>query len=257
MSNFILVHGSWHGAWCWHKVVPRLRALGHYVDAIDLPGHGRDRTAPSEISLDSYTDRIAEAIDRAPGPVVVVAHSRGGIPASQVAEQRHDKIEQLVYLAAYLLGNGETVLDHAVHDSGSLVVPNLVFDDARHWDMLKSEAFEPALYADCSADDVTLGHLLLTPEPAVPSRTPISITEERYGSIPRAYIELLQDKAVTPMLQRRMQAQTPCADVRSIDASHSAYFSAADELTGHLVEIAASARRDRAATPAAGTPHTG
>lgn len=239
MSNFVLVHGSWHGAWCWYKVVARLRALGHHVDAVDLPGHGRDRTAPSEITLDSYTERVAEAIDRAPGPVVLVAHSRGGIPASQVAEQRCDRIGRLVYLAAYLLADGETVLDHAVHDSDSLVLPNLVFDEAGTWDMLRSEAFEAALYADCSADDLALAHLLLTPEPAVPSRTPIAITQERYGSVPRVYIELLQDRAVSLMLQRRMQAQMPCTDVRSIDAGHSAYFSAPDELTGHLVEIAA------------------
>ena len=44
MAHFILVHGAWHGAWCWYKVVPLLRAAGHRVDAINLPGHGIDRT---------------------------------------------------------------------------------------------------------------------------------------------------------------------------------------------------------------------
>lgn len=238
MSSFVLVHGSWHGAWCWYKIVPRLRALGHHVEAIDLPGHGRDRSAFAEVTLDSYTDSIAAALDRAPGPSIVVAHSRGGIPASQVAEQRPERIVRLVYLAAYLQADGETVLDHAIHDSDSLVLPSLSFDPGGRWDMLAAEAFVPALYADCPPEDVALGQLLLTPEPAAPSRTPIRITDERYGTVPRTYIELLEDRAVSPALQRRMHAAMPCDEVRAIEAGHSAYFSKPDELTAHLDEIA-------------------
>lgn len=244
MSNFVLVHGSWHGAWCWYKIVPRLRALGHWVEAVDLPAHGRDHTDPATITLDSYVDAIAAAILRAPGPVIVVAHSRGGIPASQAAELLHNRLEHVVYLAAYLLANGETVLDHAVHDAESLVLPSLSFDPAGHWDMLNSDAFEPALYADCSADDIALAHALLVREPALPSRTPITITDDRYGTIPRTYIELLEDRAVTPTLQKRMHTAIPC-DIRSINASHSAYFSKPDELTAHLNEIAQAPRPNR------------
>lgn len=230
MSNFVLVHGSWHGAWCWYRIVPRLRALGHRVEAIDLPGHGRNWTDAADVTLDGYANSLGEVIDRASGPVVVVAHSRGGIPTSQAAELRHEQVERLVYLAAYLLADGETVLDHAPYDSDSLVLPNLDFDPEGNWDMLKSEAFEPALYADCPPEDVALAQLLLTPEPALPSRTPISTSKERYGTIPRTYIELLEDRAVSPMLQRRMHEALPCEEVRSIKASHSSYFSTPDGL---------------------------
>jgi pimeloyl-ACP methyl ester carboxylesterase len=240
VSNFVLVHGSWHGAWCWYKVVPRLRALGHHAEAVELPGHGRDWTPAAEITLDSYVDRIADAIERAPGPVVVVAHSRGGIPTAQVAERCCERIERTIYLAAYLLADRETVLDHAPHDTDSLVLPNLSFDPDGHWDMLDSDAFEPALYADCPPEDVALGHLLLTPEPAQPSRTPVSLSAARYGSVPRTYIELLEDRAVSPMLQRRMYEATPCEEVRSIRASHSAYFSRPGELVEHLDHVASA-----------------
>lgn len=244
MSNFVLVHGSWHGAWCWYKIVPRLRALGHYVEAVDLPGHGRDRTDPAAVTLDTYADAIGAAIVRAPGPVTLVAHSRGGVPTSQAAERHHARIEHLVYLAAYLLADGETVLDHAVHDSESLVLPNLSFDPNGHWDMLNSEAYEPALYADCGSEDIALAHSLLIPEPALPSRTPLKLSEDRYGAIPRTYLELLEDRAVTPALQKRMHAAVPC-EVRSIEASHSAYFSKPDELTRHLNEIAQAPHPER------------
>lgn len=245
MSSFVLVHGSWHGAWCWYKIVPRLRALGHEVEAIDLPGHGRDRSAFAEITLESYTDSLAAALERASAPAIVVAHSRGGIPASQVAERLPERVERIVYLAAYLQADGETVLDHAIHDTDSLVLPNLSFDPDGRWDMLAAEAFVPALYADCPPEDVALGQLLLTPEPAAPSRTPIRITSGRYGSVPRTYIELLEDRAVSLSLQRRMHAAMPCDEVRAIAAGHSAYFSRPDELTAHLDEIAGACRPAR------------
>jgi pimeloyl-ACP methyl ester carboxylesterase len=239
MSSFVLVHGSWHGAWCWYKVEPRLRALGHQVEAIDLPGHGRDRRAAlGAIGLDDYVAAIGDAIERAEEPVVLVAHSRGGMAASQAAERFHDRVGRLVYLAAYLLADGETVLDHAPLDDESLVLPRLYFAPDGSWDMLQAEAFEPALYADCAPEDVALAHALLTPEPSLPSRTPVSLSDDRYGSIPRAYIELLDDRAVSLALQRRMHAAMPCEEVRSIGASHSAYFSAPDELTGQLDALA-------------------
>jgi pimeloyl-ACP methyl ester carboxylesterase len=58
MSTFVLVHGAWHGAWCWYKVVPRLRQAGHEVIAPDLPSLGRDRTPIAEVSLDRWADSI-------------------------------------------------------------------------------------------------------------------------------------------------------------------------------------------------------
>jgi pimeloyl-ACP methyl ester carboxylesterase len=237
MSNFVLVHGSWHGAWCWFKVVPRLRALGHRVEAVDLSGHGRDRADLAAVTLDDYVASIGEAIERIGEPVIVVAHSRGGIAASQAAERFHDQVERVVYLAAYLLADGETVLDHVPHDHDSLVVPQLYFAPDGSWDMLRAEAFEPALYADCSPEDVELAHRLLTPEPSLPSRTPLALSDERYGSVPRAYVELLDDRAVSLALQRRMQAAMPCEDVVAIESSHSAYFSRPDELAGRLDEL--------------------
>jgi len=242
MTNFVLIHGSWHGAWCWFKVVPRLRAAGHYVDVVELPGHGRDHTPAHDVTIDSYVEAIHAAIDRAPGPVVLVAHSRGGLAATQAAEGRSERVAGLVYLAAYLLRDGESVLDLAQHDTDSLVLPNLDFDPEGHWDMLREEVFDDALYADCDADDIALAHALLMPEPFAPSKARMRITEERYGGIPRAYIRLTRDRAVSPALQDRMLAALPCYAVRSIEASHSAYFSRPDELAGHLQELAALMR---------------
>jgi pimeloyl-ACP methyl ester carboxylesterase len=242
MSTYLLLHGSWHAAWCWYKVVPRLEAAGHTVIAIDLPGHGGDRTPPHAITLRTYTDAVCRVLDAAPEPVVVVAHSRGGMVLSQAAEYRPDKIRVAVYPAAFLIGSGERVIDYAVTDADSMILPNVDVNECERWDMLKREAFREALYADCSDDDVALCNLLLAPEPNAATFTPLELSRKRYGRVPRVYIELLADRAVSPALQRRMYGSLPCRQVLSIEASHSAYFSRPDELTEKILVAGGNGR---------------
>lgn len=235
MSTYLLIHGSWHGAWCWYKVIPRLEAAGHTAIAIDMPGRGADRRPLAEVSMDDYVAAIVRELDRSEEPVVLVGHSRGGIAISQAAEARPHKVSRLVYLAAFLIPGGETILPLALSDSDSLVLPSLDLNQAEGWDMLRSEAFREALYADCSEDDVALAHALLSPEPIGPTNTPLVLTDESFGRIPRSYICLARDCAVSPALQRRMLERMPCERVLSLDASHSAYFSQPDELTTAIV----------------------
>lgn len=237
MSTFVLVHGSWHGAWCWHKVVPLLQQAGHRAIALDLPGHGRDWTPARDISMQSYVDAVTKVLDAQAEPVILVGHSRGGIVISQTAEQRPEKIRTLVYLAAFLIPNGEAMLPTALSDTESLIVSNLVVDEAQGHHMLKEEAFAQALYADCPAQDLALARALLTPEPNAPVGTPLQLSDERYGRIPRIYIETRQDKGVTPGLQNRMYTSTPCQRIISMDTGHSPFLAAPEKLVSHLISL--------------------
>ncbi|MGE0484447.1 MAG: alpha/beta fold hydrolase [Gammaproteobacteria bacterium] len=238
MARIVLIHGSWHGAWCWYKVKPRLEALGHTVAAPDLPGHGRDWRAPAGITLDDYVACAAQALGDDPEPATVVAHSRGGLVLSALAEAMPERVANAVYLAAVLLQDGETVFDIAAHAADSLIFPAMFRADDGSWDMLREDAYDAALYADCSAEDRALAHLLLTPEPLAPSCVPTRTTAERFGRVRRVYVELTEDRAVPPGWQRFMHGRVPCAEVRQIAASHSAYFSRADELARHIDAIA-------------------
>jgi pimeloyl-ACP methyl ester carboxylesterase len=238
MATFVLVHGSWHGAWCWHKIVPRLRSAGHTVLAPDLPGHGKDWRLHKSVTLQDYVRRIGDTLSLTDERVVLVAHSRGGVVASEAAEAWPDRIAKLVYLAAFLLPSGQRVLEYGQRDADSLVPPNLEVRADEGWDMLRRSAFHPALYHDCADEDVALCEALLTPEPIQPTLTRLQLSEERYGSVARCYIELTQDRAVSPALQRSMRDAMPCERVISLDAGHSAYFSKPDELAAHLASLA-------------------
>ncbi len=90
MSTYVLVHGSFVGAWVWEKVVPLLRSDCHEVEAPDMPGRGEDKTPVPEISLGSYTDCVCRVLDSHAEPVILVGHSSGAAVISQAAEYRPD-----------------------------------------------------------------------------------------------------------------------------------------------------------------------
>ncbi|MEQ1684195.1 MAG: alpha/beta fold hydrolase [Burkholderiaceae bacterium] len=237
--NIVLLHGSWHGAWCWHKVAPLLRTQGHRVHTPDLPAHGRQwRVARGRTTLGDMAEHVCALLDSLDAPALLVAHSRGGVVASTVAEMRPHRLLGTVYLAAYMLRHGERVSDFFRQDAGSLVRPNLRISKATLTDSLAEEAQRAALYEDCCDADVELARSLLTPEPSLPALTRLRLSAARYGSVPRHYIELTNDRAVTPALQRRMIDASPCASVSSIDASHSAYFSRPQQVAEHLHAMA-------------------
>jgi pimeloyl-ACP methyl ester carboxylesterase len=237
MSTYVLVHGSWHGAWCWYKVIPLLEQSGHAAIALDLPGHGRDWTAARDVSMQSYVNKVCAVLDTLAEPVILVGHSRGGIVISQTAEHRPEKIRTLVYLAAYLIPNGEAMLPTALGDTESLIASNLLVNEAEGYHMLRQEAYKAALYADCSPEDVALATSLLTPEPNAPVATPMNLSDRNFGRVPRVYIETLRDKGVTPSLQRKMYTATLCQKVISMETSHSPFLSAPKDLVSDLISL--------------------
>jgi hypothetical protein len=142
-----------------------------------------------------------------------------------------------VYLAAFLIPNGETLMTTAHSDPDSLINSNTVVNQEQGSTMLKAEAFRDALYGDCSQEDIVLATALLTPEPIAPSATPLSLSEEQFGRIPRVYIETLQDKGVTPALQKKMYTVTTCQHIISMDTSHSPFLSQPQQLASHLTSF--------------------
>lgn len=237
MSIYILIHGSWHGGWCWNKVVPLLQEKGHVVIAPDLPGHGNDKTPVPKMTLKAYSDRVCEILDGQSKQVILVGHSMGGVVVTQTAESRPDKIEKLVYLAGFLPRNGQSLLELAKTDTESLVLPNLIIDEANglHW--IREEAVKDVLYHDCSNEDLARAKSLMVKEPLAPVNTPVSTTQGNFGRVHRVYVECLRDRTISPSLQREMYTAVPCRKVISMETSHSPFFSAPEKLAAHLTSL--------------------
>jgi len=240
MKTFILIHGSWHSSWNWHKVIPILTKHGHHAIAIDLPGMGRDKTPITEVRMHSTVDKICRLIDSIEGKVILVGHSKNGIMISQAAEYRPDKIEKLVYLAAYLIPNGKTQREYSIQDTHGVLKPYVTQHPELNTHTLQPEIYKEGLYADCDDSITELAKLLLSHEPVESGITALSLTEENYGRVPKVYIECTEDKAVTPFIQRKMYSETPCEKVYSLPTSHSPFFSKPKELSDIFCEIALS-----------------
>ena len=207
------------------------------MTAPDLPSLGIDRTPIAQISLDIWTDSICQLLDTQEEPVILVGHSRGGILISQAAERRPEKVKTLVYLAAFLLRHGESLLQVAREDGGSMVLPNLVMADDQSCATVRKAALKEVFYGGCSEEDIALARLLLAPEAIAPLATSISISDRNFGRVSRVYIECLQDKAIPPALQKKMYTALPCQKVMSMDTDHSPFFSAPEALVTHLLSV--------------------
>lgn len=238
MSIYLLIHGAWHGGWCWHKVVPLLEAKGHKVLAPDLPGHGEDKTPTDAVTLKSYVDAICEVAGAQTQPVILVGHSMGGIAITQAAENCPDSVSTVVYLCAYLPRNGDSLATWASQDRESMANRSTIERRSEGSVAFKADSVREAFYSRCNDGDFAFAQSRLVEQATEPFRTPVVTTSERWGRIPRYYIECARDKAITLRCQREMQSHSQCRHTFSIDTDHSPFLSAPEELAAILLQIA-------------------
>lgn len=237
---FVLVHGSWHGAWTWNEMTPLLAAAGYASIAIDLPGAGTrtrfpesflkrplDKAAfaaePSPVAGITQADRTAAAVAAVNhaaglgnGKVVIVGHSWGGLTISHVAEAVPDKLHALVYLTAFLLPDGMSggaMLGDPTFGTGQ-VGPLFMADpattgalriDPRSQDPDYVAKAKEAFYHDVSDGHfAAIANLLHCDEVASTAGVPMAISAAKYGKVARHYIHLADDKAIPAQAQDRM-----------------------------------------------------
>lgn len=226
----VLVHGAWHGAWCWDLVVDQLRAQDVPVVAPDLPGHG-ESTEPLT-DLHGHGDAVRATLDAITGPVVLVGHSYGGAAITDAGT--HPAVRHLVYLTAFCLDAHESIIanDLAGGEHAELATAiefgadgTITVDPARAGDIF---------YADCDPAAVPGYVARLVPEGADGfSQTPRSVA---WRERPSTYVVCTEDRALTPELQRNLAAR--CTSIEEWPTSHSPFFSRPDLVTDLLARLA-------------------
>lgn len=235
MSTFVLVHGAWHGAWCWYKVVAALEARGHRAIAPDLPGHGRDRTPMEKCNLGLYVSTVVAVIEAEEEPVVLVGHSLGGLTVTQVAERVPERVRSVVYLTALLAPDGQSGADLNLMTEDN---PAMQYIEPGELAMtFRADGLRETFYHQCPDEDVALATLSASPEPNVILEAPMRTTELNYGRVPRVYIECTEDQAIPIAKQREWYGVVPCQRVITMETDHSPFFSAPADLVAHLESI--------------------
>ncbi|WP_353200631.1 alpha/beta fold hydrolase [Sandarakinorhabdus sp.] len=245
MASFVLVHGSWHGGWCFDAVKALLEAEGHEVIAPDLPGMGGDEAALRGVTLQGWAEFVADLCGAAQQkPVVLAGHSRGGIVISQAAETAAGVIDALVYICAMMLPDGMSRADFKQMEG-----PNPAFDaiitpvhQGAGTEVDRTRA--GAVFAQLSPPEAVAAAMArIVAEPHKPRSTPLRLTPEGFGRIPRTYVECTEDQTIPLASQRKMQQLVPGAAVVTLRADHSPYLSSPQALAGALMAAARSVSR--------------
>jgi pimeloyl-ACP methyl ester carboxylesterase len=248
MSDFdpvILIHGAWQGSWAWARFTPYLDAAGFIARAIDLPGNGVDGTDPAAVTFEQWLDHLYGVVSAFDRPVSLVAHSGGGLLATAFAERWPAQVSRLVYVAGMMLPGGqsfEEIVNSVIpeHPEAAGIWPHLEWSEDRRVSRVPAKAAIAHFLQDCSAGDAAAAAAKLTPqgEGGRAVRSPASA--ERYGKIPRLYVEALDDRSVIPAVQRAMQALAPGALVVSLPTGHAPQFSAPERLAQAIIPFLGS-----------------
>lgn len=203
-ATVVLVHGAWHGAWCWDRVVPGLRDAGVDAIAIDLPGHGRDSGPFRDLHGDASA--VTAALDTARSPAVLVGHSYGGAVITEAGV--HDAVAHLVYLCAFAITTGESCASAGIEEPDTAAISHAGRPDfgqalVRHDGdtvTLTPEGAALCLYnaSDPATVDWAVSRLGAHPFTAL-TQTP---TVAAWETKPSTYVVCTDDLAVHPDLQR-------------------------------------------------------
>ncbi len=236
-APIVLVHGAWQDGSTWSQVQQELEASGRTVSAVTLPG--RDGEDAGTQTLEGYRDAVIAAVETYDEPVILVGHSFGGMTISAVAEAIPNQIASLVYLAAYLPSDGDSLLSLAKEDHISALAEegNLSFSDDRAVASVATERFAELFCPDCRDTNIEAVTASALGEPARPLAEPISLTDENFGTVPKVYILTAQDIVVGPQLQVLMLGHTPVDQIFVLDTGHAPYVTATAELAGLLDQL--------------------
>jgi len=224
MSVYILLHGAWHGAWCWEKVIPLLQQAGHTVIAPDLPGHGQDTTVRSLITQATYVQSVGAILVDLPEKVIVVGHSGAGCLISQLGEYYADNIKKLVYLSAFIPRPQESVCSLLSEQKPTAFSQKMVMNIQEN-----AIYFPFGLWRrfGCQRLDKAHGEAIasrLCVEPLAPWQTPLQIISGGYEKLPKMVITCRFDR-VLPLVTQKAFAQKIMAPIYSLDSDHSPFYS--------------------------------
>lgn len=223
-STFVLVHGAWHGGWCWSRVAARLQAEGHTVHAPTLTGVGeRSHLAGPSVNLSTHVaDVVGEVEWKDLGDIVLCGHSYGGMVISGAAERLEGRIASIVYLDAFLPEDGQSLADIAggVYEPGTMVTP------------ITAEAF------NVNEADRAWVNAKMTPQPSGTFTERLVLTGAAMRVPRKTYIQALVGPAPFFTAAYERAAADPSWTALQIDCGHDVMVDRPADLARMLVEAA-------------------
>lgn len=234
--TLILIHGAWHGAWCWERVMPLLARAGCRSIAVTLPGMGeRSAELSPAIDLDHHIDAVAEAAWAADGPVALVGHSYGGFVITGAADRlaaAPEKLRALVYVDAFVPSAGERVSDHMPQAARAALAARLAAGDPAYPPV-------PARFFGLSdPEDIAWVEARLTAQPAATYFQPLRLDRALPATVRRAYVACESPRlAAFDATKARVRAN-PAWAFHALQTGHDAMITAPADLAALLIRLA-------------------
>jgi pimeloyl-ACP methyl ester carboxylesterase len=232
-QTVLLVHGAWHGAWCYAALQAELDRRGVPSYAVDLPGHGASLLPLADLYGDGQF--VADTLARIDGPVVLVGHSYGGAVIGEAATRHPANVAHLVYLTAFCLDKGEALLPY----NQSLPPADNPLAGAMRINTDGTATLDPALceaafYAQCPPGTAAAALPRLCPQPLATFTQPL--TGAPWKTIPSTYVRCTLDGAI-PITSQTIMAER-CQHVVTLETDHSPFASRPVETADLLERLA-------------------
>jgi pimeloyl-ACP methyl ester carboxylesterase len=234
----VLVHGAFEDAQVWQGVKQGLKADGYDVVAVNLPGRPSSPLPVNQVSLDLYRETVLQAMTSIKGPVVLVGHSFGGVTISNVAESVPAKVKSLVYVAAYLPKDGESLFTLATSDKDSKVGPHLQIQKDKGIASVDYSARAELFANDAPPEIKKVIPDLIIDEPLAPLATPVHLTAQHFGKVDKMYVHTAKDEVVSPSLQKKMVEQTPVRQEVTLNTGHTPFITDVPDLVSAIEKAA-------------------
>lgn len=235
MASYVLVHGAWHGGWCWRRVAPLLRATGHDVYTPTLTGLGeRAHLLTPDVGLDTHAQDVAGMLEYEDlQDVILVGHSYGGMVITAVAELAAERLAHLVYLDAFLPRDGECLFDFLPPEAREQTLAR-ARTEGEGWYLPPQRDEHP--YGITDPADVAWLRSKFTAQPLKPMRQPVRCASPATAAVPRTYINCTATRYFTRFAERARW--TPGWHYRELDAVHDAMVATPQPVADLLIQIA-------------------
>lgn len=221
IRRIILIHGAWHGAWCWEKFVPYLQAQNSELD-ISTPNL-------AGLSFAESISHLSQLIQSEDSPVILLGHSLGGMLISQLCHQHTTQIAGLIFLAAFIPNKQATLLDLAQQDKQINFEPALDFCEKTSTSRLKPQQVGHYLYNTCHLDDLNWAIPQLCAQDNTGFSTAVKWPKDKIADISKTYIVCEKDNAVSSLFQKKMAIDCAC-QLLTLPSCHSPFISMPDKL---------------------------
>jgi pimeloyl-ACP methyl ester carboxylesterase len=240
MANYVLVHGGWHGAWCWYKVVPLLQAAGHHVYTPTLTGLGEQAALLTpDVGLDTHIQDVVNLIETNDlQHVILVGHSYSGMVITGVADRVPGRIAHLIYLDAAVPRDGQSLIDLL-----PLMGTMLRREANKNGDGWRVNPPRERSFGIMDEPDLSLVRSKVTPQPLKTLSQPVHITHKgAVAAIPHTFIECTGRGVLVSLLRRTLlRGRLPRNEHwnwRTLASGHDAMILAPQPLADLLLEFA-------------------